>query len=152
MRRQGEIVMSGWKLDYVPSDSDEVLGFLQMCIERRFHRAVQLEFEKLTRIDHSRIWVETDVGGSPMMMDQSRASNYCYGKGVRTMGWSAHGATCGGFGPGVDDETIQKALAETLEEKVSIFPDAQHYALFATVSGEPPQMLIWHKGPLKQTP
>lgn len=142
--------MDNWKIDVFGEEVDDDLGFLQMCIERRFLRPLQLEFEKLTRLDHSRYWVESGVGGTPNMQNEFRASDYCYNKGVRVMGWSAHGAHCGGFGPDVSDEKIQQLLLDVLAERIARYPKAQHYALFATLRGDPLQTVIMFQGPFGQ--
>ena len=141
-----------WKmLEWNTGDSEATFGFLQMCIERRFHRVLQSEFERTTGIGHSRYFVESDVGGAPMMEDQNRAAEYCYQKkNARIMGWCAHGATCGGFGDGVSDETIRAELDRVFEMRVIQFPDAEHHAFFATVHSELERehVVVWHKGPV----
>ena len=107
-----------------------LLGFLQMCIERRFHKAIQQRFESVTGLGPTDYWIHADVGGSPKMRYQEKAPDYCSTK-VRFMGWSAHGSTCGGFRAGDSDEFILAQLKNTLQEKVKKYPGITHHGFFA---------------------
>jgi hypothetical protein len=111
------------------------LGFLQMCIERRFHLAVQDRFMKETGLGETDYWIHTDAGGSPKMESEVHlvAPNYCYAapQRARIMGWSAHGSKCGGFPTGATDWEILKALQETLNKKPGMYPGARHLGFFA---------------------
>lgn len=117
---------------YVDSNNYQILGFLQMCIERRFHMALQERFQEATGLRSTDYWIHTDVGGSPKMEENVAAPDYCYAppQNARIMGWSAHGSKCGGFGDADDDE-IMDALRATLNEKPGLYPDATHLAFFA---------------------
>lgn len=118
---------------YVDANEYSILGFLQMCIERRFHVAVQERFKIETKLAETDYWIHTGVGGSPKMETQTHmeAPIYCYGQGARIMGWSAHGSKCGGFRPGTPDPDILNALKETLNRNAKRYPDARHLGLFA---------------------
>jgi hypothetical protein len=115
-----------------------VLGFLQLCADRRFHRAIQERFQRDTGLASSEdYWIHADAGGTPKMEELRIAPNYCYhDKKVRLMGWSAHGDTCGGFGPGVPDEVIRQALSEAWQRKTKEYPEARHLMYFATMIKE----------------
>ena len=68
------------------------------------------------------------------MASQKVAPDYCYNKkGVRLMGWAAHGDNCGGFEDGVEDIEIRRALCETMQKKVKDYPEAKHFIYFVTV-------------------
>ncbi len=97
-----------------------LLGFLQLCADRRFHRCLQDQFQKDTGINSPEdYWIHADAGGTPKMECQRIAPDYCYyDKGARLMGWSAHGDICGGFGPDVPDEVIQQALLVVARRKM----------------------------------
>src|SRR5437016_9297253 len=70
-----------------------LLGFLQLCADRRFHRCLQEQFQKDTGVNTPEdYWIHADAGGTPKMECQRTAPDYCYyDKKVRLMGWSAHG-------------------------------------------------------------
>lgn len=71
------------------------------------------------------------------MVGQRVTPNYCYkDKGVRLMGWSAHGDKCGGFGEHVPDHEIRQALCETMQKNVRDYPEATHFIYFVTVYRE----------------
>ncbi len=112
-----------------------LLGFLQLCADRRFHRLIQEEFQRDANLPEPEdYWIHADAGGTPKMEDSTTAPNYCYHrKGVRLMGWSAHGATCGGFGDGVDDDVIRAALKETFEKQKTRYREARHFCYFVTI-------------------
>src|SRR5215210_6239191 len=93
-----------WTVERLPYTEDcPARGFLQLCADRRFHRCIQQEFKKDAKLtSREDYWIHADAGGTPTMACQSVTPDYCYmTKGVRLMGWSAHGANCGGFGAGV---------------------------------------------------
>ncbi|MDX6528673.1 MAG: hypothetical protein QOH41_963 [Blastocatellia bacterium] len=112
-----------------------LLGFLQLCADRRFHRCLQEQFQKDTGLNTPEdYWIHADAGGTPKMECQRTAPDYCYyDKKVRMMGWSAHGDICGGFGPNVPDEVIEQALLVVWRRKVEEYPDAAHFMYFATM-------------------
>lgn len=63
--------------------------------------------------------------------------DYCYiNKNVRLMGWSAHGAGCGGFGEEVPDEVIKRELCATMQRNVRKYALAKHFVYFVTVRKE----------------
>lgn len=51
------------------------------------------------------------------------------------MGWSAHGANCGGL-PNEPDDKIKQLLFDTAEGKVQEYPLAKHFIYFVTVDRE----------------
>lgn len=112
-----------------------ILGFLQICADRRFFKCIQDQFQADAGLDsRNSYWIHADAGGTPKMECQRTAPDYCYyDKGVRKMGWSAHGNGCGGFGPNVPDPVIQQALNVVSRRKVEDYPDADHYVYFATL-------------------
>lgn len=128
-----------WTVERLPYEEDcPARGFLQLCADRRFHRYIQQEFKKdaglTSREDY---WIHADAGGTPKMAGQKVTPDFCYFKnGVRLMGWSAHGANCGGFGDGVDDIVIRRALCQTMQGKVKEYPEAKHFIYFVTVYEE----------------
>jgi hypothetical protein len=128
-----------WIVERLPYTEDRpARGFLQLCADRRFHRCIQQEFKKdaglASREDY---WIHADAGGTPKMAGQSVTPDYCYiKKGVRLMGWSAHGDNCGGFGDGVEDIVIRRALCATVQGKVKEYPEAKHFMYFVTVYKE----------------
>ena len=113
----------------------QILGFLQMCIERRFHLAVQDRFMKETGLGETDFWIHTDAGGSPKMETETHliSPDYCYAppRRVGVMGWSAHGSTCGGYETGATDWEILKDLQATLNKKPRMYPNARHLGFFA---------------------
>ena len=116
----------------------ETRGFLQLCADRRFHRCLQDRFEEDTGLESPDLyWIHADAGGTPKMECARTAPDYCYyDKYVRLMGWSAHGDNCGGFGDGVPDDEIQRALLVTALRKIEEYPKATHYVYFATTVNE----------------
>ncbi|HST23873.1 MAG TPA: hypothetical protein VLR90_22385 [Blastocatellia bacterium] len=116
------------------SNDYQLLGFLQMCIEKRFHSAVQGRFQQVAGLSATNYWIHTDIGGSPKMEENDAAPNYCYAwpRNARFMGWSAHGSGCGGF-ENEDDDYILNALRDTLNKKLILYPEARHVGLFAKV-------------------
>ena len=125
-----------WAVERLPYTEDApAMGFLQLCADRRFHKCIQQEFKKDANLtSREDYWIHADAGGTPKMEDQRITPNYCYiNKGVRLMGWSAHGAGCGGFGEEVPDAVIRRALCETMQKNVKEYPLAKHFIYFVTV-------------------
>jgi hypothetical protein len=138
-------------------DNTPTRGFLQMCAERRFYRAIQEKFEELTGLKHYQYWIHTDAGGSPKMSHALHkvAPDYCYGKqGVRIMGWAAHGMECGGYDPpNTPDEDIRDDLINMLSIRMNTYPLADHYAFFAIGDKkDPPGVTVWCTGPHRRSP
>ena len=128
-----------WLVQRLPyTDDVPLLGFLQLCADRRFHRIIQERFQLDAKLKSPEdYWIHADAGGTPKMADRVGAPDYCYrDKKVRLMGWSAHGDICGGFGPNVPDEVIRQALLVVSRRKVEEYPDAAHFVYFATLSKE----------------
>jgi hypothetical protein len=123
----------------------ETLGFLQMCIERRFHQAVGQKFQEVTGLKATQYWIHSDVGGSPKMEAQRLAPDYCRDQGVKIMGWSAHGTGCGGFGKETPDSVILQALISTLHKKPDEYPGITHYGFFAVEGDKPEDVKIWYR-------
>jgi hypothetical protein len=115
-----------------------LLGFLQLCADRRFHRILLEQFQKDTGLNSPEdCWIHADAGGTPKMECQRTAPDYCYyDKKVRLMGWSAHGDICGGFGPNVPDEVIHRALFVVARRRIEDYPEASHFIYFATTIKE----------------
>ena len=129
------------------TNEDQLLGFLQMCIERRFHQAIRKCFQDKTGLKETEYWINADVGGSPRMEYQAQAADYCYKKEVEFMGWSAHGSTCGGFRSGESNAFILEALRKTLENKVVEYPGVEHHGFFATEGEGPGEVIVLHIRP-----
>ena len=112
-----------------------ILGFLQLCADRRFHKCIQDRFQKDAKLALPEdYWIHADAGGTPRMASQIGAPDYCYyDNSVRLMGWSAHGNKCGGF-PGVGDDEIWRALIITARCKAIDYPLAKHFVYFATLA------------------
>lgn len=124
------------KVDHLPFvENLQALGYLQMCADRRFHRVIQQQFKKDVGLsEREDYWIHADAGGTPKMGDQDIAPDYCYNKkGVRMMGWSAHGDGCGGFGEHVPDKDIREALCKTMQDNIKSYPKATHFIYFATI-------------------
>jgi len=125
-----------WAVERLPYTEDSpARGFLQLCADRRFHKCIQRAFKEdaglSSREDY---WIHADAGGTPKMEYQRITPDYCYiNKEVRLMGWSAHGAGCGGFGEDVPDEVIQRELCNTMQRNVRKYALATHFIYFATV-------------------
>ena len=120
----------------------ETLGFLQLCIERRFHQAVQEKFQEVTGLESNQYWIHSDVAGTPQMEDQRRAPDYCRDQGVRFMGWSAHGTGCGGYPPGTPDSIILQDLVVALNKKPALYPGIIHYGFFAKQGDTPEEVRV----------
>lgn len=134
-RQSNVLNEENWIVERLPYTEDcPAKGFLQLCADRRFHKLLQQEFKKDTKLtSREDYWIHADAGGTPKMASQRVTPNYCYfDKKVRLMGWSAHGANCGGFGTGVKDDVIRRALCETMQGKVKEYPLAKHFIYFVT--------------------
>jgi hypothetical protein len=111
-----------------------VYGFLQLCADRRFHRATMREFERLTGLGEDEYWIEARAGGAPSWSDNTKTGRFAYGQGARVMAWSAHGNDCGGF-PGVSNEELRRKVEQSMKRRAEEFPEAEHFALFAHEGG-----------------
>lgn len=140
MNQPSNVLNEGnWSVDRLPYTEDNpARGFLQLCADRRFHKCIQQEFKKDAKLSSREdYWIHADAGGTPKMASQRVTPDFCYhDNGVRLMGWSAHGDNCGGFGYGVEDVVIRRALCETMREKVREYPEAKHFIYFVTVYKE----------------
>jgi hypothetical protein len=128
-----------WIVERLPyTEESPAKGFLQLCADRRFHRCIQQEFKKDAKLtSREDYWIHADAGGTPKMGCQRVTPDYCYiKKGVRLMGWSAHGGGCGGFGEDVPDDVIRRALCKTMQWNVREYPLAKHFIYFVTVRNE----------------
>lgn len=110
------------------------LGFLQLCAERRFHRAVMEAFESETGLKHDEYWIEAQAGGAPSWADKTNTARNAHRNGARFMGWAAHGDVCLGF-PGEGDDTLRARLQMTAARRAEDFPRAVHVVLFALAGG-----------------
>lgn len=138
-----------WDVVKASEEDGSVLGFLQICIEKRFHRSIQLEFEGRTGLTYTRYWLHSDAGGSPMMEENTKSPNYCYYQmGARIMGWAAHGSNCGGFPPDTPDDEIQAALQATVRRHAEKYRAATHYVFFATERNNEPVVCCATLGPI----
>lgn len=128
-----------WTAEIQPYTEDPpAKGFLQLCADRRFHKCIQQAFKEdaglTSREDY---WIHADAGGTPKMECQRITPDYCYiNKTVRLMGWSAHGAGCGGFGEEVPDEVIKRELCSTMQRNVRKYSLAKHFIYFVTMRNE----------------
>jgi hypothetical protein len=128
-----------WQDQKCPYTPDfPVLGFLQLCADRRFHREIQELFQRQAGLrEPTDYWIHADAGGTPKMEHLRIAPDYCYyDKGVRLMAWAAHGAGCGGFGPNVPDEVIRQELLAVSRRKAAEYPAARHFVYFVTTITE----------------
>lgn len=130
---------ANWKAEKVPYVEDvQVLGFLQLCADRRFHSVLQEYFKEDAGLESATdYWIHADAGGTPKMENQHIAPDYCYhSKGVRLMGWSAHGDGCGGFGEEVPDDVIERELLRVYESKRARYREAEHFCYFVKIKKE----------------
>ncbi|MBV9927224.1 MAG: hypothetical protein JOZ96_19560 [Acidobacteria bacterium] len=136
MNDQDALNNENWLVERLPYTEDcPARGFLQLCADRRFHKCIQRAFKEdaglTSREDY---WIHADAGGTPKMECQRITPDYCYiNKKVKLMGWSAHGAGCGGFGEEVPDDVIKRELCNTMQRNVRKYPLATHFIYFATV-------------------
>lgn len=134
-----------WTVERLPYTEDcPARGFLQLCADRRFHKFIQEEFKKDANLtSREDYWIHADAGGTPKMDCQRTTPDYCYyNKEVRLMGWSAHGAGCGGFGEHVPDDVIMRALCETMQKNVRKYPLAKHFIYFVTVDQDSQETIV----------
>ena len=113
------------------AEAPEVLGFLQLCADRRYHRLTMAEFETRTGLRPDQYWIEAGAGGAPSFGAATATAAYAYEKGARIMGWAAHGDECGGF-PGRSDVEMRAKVQASARERAKDFPDAEHWLLFGT--------------------
>jgi hypothetical protein len=114
-------------------------GFLQLCSDRRFHRATMDAFERATGLGPHEYYIEARPGGAPAFSDKTKSARLAYRDGAVYMGWMAHGDVCRGF-DGESDTDLRRRLERTARKRVEDFPRATHYMLFAQegeVSVEP---------------
>ncbi|MDT5270901.1 MAG: hypothetical protein QOH49_3087 [Acidobacteriota bacterium] len=138
-RETDQLNKENWIVERLPYTEDcPARGFLQLCADRRFHQLIQQEFKKDAQLSSREdYWIHADAGGTPKMAGQRVTPNYCYHqKDVRLMGWSAHGAGCGGFGEKVPDDVIMADLCKTMQTNVREYPLAKHFIYFVTVHKE----------------
>jgi len=138
-RQSNVLNEENWIVERLPfTEESPARGFLQLCADRRFHRCIQQAFKKDANLtSREDYWIHADAGGTPKMAGQRVTPDYCYfDNDVRLMGWSAHGDNCGGFGKGVEDVVIRRALCETMQGKVKDYPKAKHFIYFVTVYKE----------------
>ena len=128
---QSDVPVEEHKCGFSP-DYD-VMGFLQLCADRRFHRCLMKRFQDDAKLDApEKYWIHADAGGTPAMAELTAAPDYCYyTKGVKVMGWSAHGGGCGGF-PYTEDDEIRRELEKVAQEKAAKYTKASHFVYFAT--------------------
>lgn len=105
-------------------------GFLQLCSDRRFHRATMLAFEAATGLGPEDYYIEARPGGAPVYVDKTKSARLAYRDGATHMGWAAHGHVCRGF-YGESDDDLRRRLARTARKRADDFPQAVHYQLFA---------------------
>ena len=112
--------------------SDQVLGFLQLCADRRYHRKTMDALEAATALTGpDRYWIEATAGGAPAFETPTPTAQFAYEQGARIMGWAAHGDTCGGW-PGLSNDEIEAKLQAVARERLKGFPDAEHWLLFGS--------------------
>ena len=116
------------------STKERPLGFLQLCAERRFHRAVMEAFERETGLREDEYWIEARAGGPPSWADNTKTARIAHRNGARSMGWATHGDVCLGF-PGDEDDTLRIRLHKTAARRAEEFPRAVHVVLFALPGG-----------------
>ena len=114
---------------------DEVLGFLQLCADKRYHRKTMDAFEAATALEGSdRYWIEATAGGAAAFAEPTVTARYAYENGAKIMGWAAHGDGCGGF-PGRSNADMQAMLQAVARKRQSEFPHAEHWILFGHGDG-----------------
>src|SRR5215467_14166829 len=70
---------NGWLVRRLPyTEARPPFGFIQLCADRRFHRAIMDLFQRDTGFSPDRYWIHADAGGAPTMKDQTVAPQYCY--------------------------------------------------------------------------
>lgn len=109
--------------------SDQRLGFIQLCADRRFHRATMDAFEACAGLAPDEYWIEASAGGAAAIDHPTATAKFAYEQGARLMGWAAHGDRCGGF-PGRPNADIRARLKDSALARAKEFPDAEHWLLF----------------------
>jgi hypothetical protein len=104
-------------------------GFLQLCSDRRFHRAAMEAFEQVTKLRPEDYYIEARPGGAPAFADKTKSARLAYRDGALHMGWMAHGNVCRGF-YGESDDDLRRRLARTVRKRSQDFPRAVHYGIF----------------------
>ncbi|MDQ5820583.1 MAG: hypothetical protein M3540_03995 [Actinomycetota bacterium] len=116
------------------SGEERRLGYLQLCAERRFHRAVMEAFEREMGLQPDEYWIEARPGGTPSWADNTKGARIADRNGARVMGWATHGDVCLGF-PGESDEGMRRRLQKAAARRAEEFPRAEHVMLFALPDG-----------------
>jgi hypothetical protein len=106
------------------------LGYLALCMDRRFVEATRQAFQQKTGLGDTAFWQESWPGGAAVAHDEL-GENYAYEHGARMFGWQAHGDTCGGQ-QGVTNDEIQQRLDAMIAKKVEKFSNATHFRIFVT--------------------
>ena len=130
--------------------TEERLGFLQLCAERRFHRKVMEAFERAAGLEPDGYWIEARPGGAPSWTDNTRGSRIAYRNGAMHMGWGAHGDVCLGL-PGKSNAELRRMLEATARRRAEEFPRAEHYLVFATDDGVEVERLRNHARPRERS-
>ena len=110
------------------------LGFLQLCAERRFHRATMQAFEWATGLAPDEYWIEASAGGSLSWQEKTHTTRNAFEAGARVMGWAAHGDICLGF-PELSNDELRRRLEAVARRRAGELPDARHFLLFALTGG-----------------
>ena len=104
-------------------------GFLQLCSDRRYHRKIMAEFERVTGLGPSDYYIEARPGGAASWADTTRVARFAYRSGASFMGWAGHGEICRGF-YGATNDDLRRKLDRTARRRAGDFPRATHYLLF----------------------
>ena len=88
-------------------------------------------FENTTGLAPEAYYIEARPGGAPVFADKTKSARLAYRDGAAHMGWMAHGDVCRGF-LGESDDDMRRRLARTVQKRARDFPQATHYAIFAT--------------------
>lgn len=143
------------------------LGFLQLCADRRFHRAIMDAFEwavtehekahapkgELGPFRDHHFWIEAAAGGAPSLDVASPTCAFAVSKGTKYLGWSAHGDDCGGF-PGMDDAHMLQILRAAVVRRGVAFPHGVHWAFLAIAEDDCPEtdhVQLWSYDPATAT-
>lgn len=109
---------------------DEILGFLQLCADRRYHRKTMEAFERATNLRPDQYWIEATAGGAAAFDAPTATASFAYEQGARLMGWATHGDRCGGF-PGAGDDEMKAKGRAAAGGRARDFPESRHWTLFA---------------------
>lgn len=113
------------------ADANQRLGFLQLCADKRFHRAICLAFETVGRVDPQRYWLEATAGGSPALDPTTPTSAHAVLNGATVFGWAAHGDDCGGFA-GHATVVMRALLHAAIARRALAYPrSAEHWGFLA---------------------